>query len=111
MKRVLEAGRVCILDIDVQGARSVRKTPLKAIFVFVAPPSLEDLAKRLVGRGTESVEQIKRRLGNAKDEINRHARLWAAILLGGWVAHWTVHCRSIALCLAASCCVACVQPE
>jgi len=70
VRRVLETGRVCILDIDVQGARSVRKTPLKAIFVFIAPPSLEDLAKRLVGRGTESVEQIKRRLGNAKNEIN-----------------------------------------
>lgn len=50
VRKVLESGRVCILDIDVQGARAVRKTPLKAIFVFVAPPSLEDLAKRLVGR-------------------------------------------------------------
>jgi guanylate kinase len=44
---------------------------LRATFVFVAPPSLEDLAKRLVGRGTETVEQIKKRLSNAKDEINR----------------------------------------
>lgn len=72
VKRVLEGGRVCILDIDVQGARSVRKTPLKAIYVFVAPPSLEDLARRLIGRGTETQEQIHKRLNNAKAEINRY---------------------------------------
>jgi guanylate kinase len=71
VRKVLESGKVCILDIDVQGARAVRKSPLRATFVFVAPPSLEDLAKRLVGRGTENVEQIKKRLSNAKDEINR----------------------------------------
>lgn len=70
VRRVLEQGRVCILDIDVQGARAVRKSQLEAIFVFVAPPSLEDLARRLVGRGTETVQQIQRRLNNAKSEIN-----------------------------------------
>ncbi|KAL6748634.1 P-loop containing nucleoside triphosphate hydrolase protein [Haematococcus lacustris] len=70
VRKVLEQGKVCLLDIDVQGARSVRRTPLRAIFVFVAPPSLEDLAKRLVGRGTESVAQIKKRQEAAKDEIN-----------------------------------------
>lgn len=68
---VLETGRVCILDIDVQGARSVRKSGLQAIFVFIAPPSLEDLANRLAARGTETVEQITRRLNNAKQEIER----------------------------------------
>ncbi|KAF5841702.1 P-loop containing nucleoside triphosphate hydrolase protein [Dunaliella salina] len=70
VRKVLESGRTCILDIDVQGARLVRKTPLKAIFVFIAPPSLEDLAKRLFTRGTEAAEQIQKRLANAKEEIN-----------------------------------------
>ncbi|KXZ54697.1 hypothetical protein GPECTOR_4g765 [Gonium pectorale] len=69
VKSVLESGRVCILDIDVQGARAVRKSGLRGIFVFIAPPSLEDLANRLAGRGTETVEQITRRLNNAKAEI------------------------------------------
>ncbi|KAG2499561.1 hypothetical protein HYH03_002506 [Edaphochlamys debaryana] len=69
VQSVLDTGRVCILDIDVQGARSMRKAGLKGIFVFIAPPSLEDLANRLAGRGTESVEQITRRLHNAKLEI------------------------------------------
>lgn len=49
----------------------MRKSGLKGIFVFIAPPSLEDLANRLAGRGTETVEQITRRLHNAKQEIER----------------------------------------
>ncbi|GFR45255.1 hypothetical protein Agub_g6361 [Astrephomene gubernaculifera] len=69
VQSVLESGRVCILDIDVQGARAMRRSGLKGIYVFIAPPSLEDLANRLAGRGTESVEQITRRLNNAKMEI------------------------------------------
>ncbi|GIL48537.1 hypothetical protein Vafri_5038, partial [Volvox africanus] len=69
VRSVLESGQVCVLDIDVQGARAVRKSGLKGIFVFIAPPSLEDLANRLAGRGTETVEQITRRLNNAKAEI------------------------------------------
>lgn len=58
----------------MQGARSVRKSGVKAIFVFIAPPSLEDLANRLAGRGTETVEQITRRLNNAKAEIERYVQ-------------------------------------
>ncbi|PNH10311.1 Dehydrogenase/reductase SDR family member 11 [Tetrabaena socialis] len=69
VRNVLEGGKVCVLDIDVQGARSMRKAGLKAIFAFIAPPSLEDLANRLAGRGTDSIEQITRRLNNAKLEI------------------------------------------
>ncbi len=49
----------------------MRKSGLKGIFVFIAPPSLEDLANRLAGRGTENVEEITRRLNNAKTEIER----------------------------------------
>lgn len=69
--RVLDSGKVCILDIDVQGARNLRKHPdLNAIYVFIAPPSLEDLARRLAGRGTETAEQMATRVNNAKGEIN-----------------------------------------
>lgn len=49
----------------------MRRAGLNAIFVFVAPPSIEELEKRLRGRGTESEEQIQRRLTNAKEEIAR----------------------------------------
>ncbi|KAG1665098.1 hypothetical protein FOA52_007789 [Chlamydomonas sp. UWO 241] len=68
--RVLNTGRVCILDVDVQGARALRKSGLRGLFVFIAPPSLEDLARRLAGRGTETAEQIHLRMSNAKGEIN-----------------------------------------
>ena len=69
---VAAAGKCCILDIDVQGARLVRKSKLKAIFVFVAPPSTEVLEQRLRGRGTEKEEQIQERLKAAKEEIARY---------------------------------------
>jgi guanylate kinase len=66
---VADSGRCCVLDIDVQGARQVRKAPLKAIFVFIAPPSLEELEHRLRGRATDSEEQITTRLRNAQEEL------------------------------------------
>lgn len=67
--RVAESGRCCILDIDTQGARLVRTAGLRAIYVFVAPPSVQELETRLRGRGTESEEQVARRLANAKAEL------------------------------------------
>ncbi|KAD3068325.1 hypothetical protein R6Q59_017706 [Mikania micrantha] len=68
---VSDAGMRCILDIDVQGARSVRASSLEAIFVFVCPPSFEELEKRLRARGTETEEQIQKRLRNAKAELEQ----------------------------------------
>ncbi len=51
MEKVLGQGKICILDIDVQGAEQVKKaTDLKPFFVFIAPPSKEELEKRLRGR-------------------------------------------------------------
>jgi guanylate kinase len=71
---VADAGKTCILDIDVQGARAVRRAGVPAVFVFVAPPSLDELESRLRGRGTETEAQIKTRLKNAKDELERYGR-------------------------------------
>ena len=62
-------GKVCVLDIDVQGVQKVKLSPLQPYYVFIAPPSMEELEKRLRGRGTESEEQIKTRLGNAAKEL------------------------------------------
>ncbi len=76
MDRV-SAGRDVVLDIDVQGAMQIREAARKdpqlaavAEFVFVAPPSLEELERRLRGRGTESEEQIRLRLGLARQELS-----------------------------------------
>ncbi|KAJ4706428.1 Guanylate kinase [Melia azedarach] len=68
---VADAGKRCILDIDVQGARSVRASTLDAIFIFICPPSMEELEERLRARGTETEEQILKRLRNAKAEIEQ----------------------------------------
>jgi len=61
---------ICLLDIDIQGAQNVKKSTLDALYLFVAPPSMEELEKRLRGRGTESEEAMQRRLANAKGELD-----------------------------------------
>lgn len=68
---VTDAGKRCILDIDVQGARSVKASSLEAIFIFICPPSMEELETRLRSRGTETEEQILKRLRNAKTEMEQ----------------------------------------
>lgn len=65
----LDAGRSLILEIDVQGAFQVKKRFPDAILIFIMPPSLEVLAKRLSARGTETEESLSLRLANAKAEI------------------------------------------
>ena len=63
------AGRHVLLEIDLQGARQVRRTMPEARFVFLAPPSWDELVSRLVGRGTESPEEQRRRLDTARLEL------------------------------------------
>ncbi|WP_029089103.1 guanylate kinase [Brevibacterium album] len=58
-----------LLEIDLQGARQVREAMPEALFVFLAPPSWEELVRRLVGRGTETQEERERRLASAKIEL------------------------------------------
>ena len=68
---VQRAGKICILDIDVKGAETVKASNLNPYLIFIAPPSMDKLEERLRGRKTESEEAIQRRLGNAKAEIDR----------------------------------------
>lgn len=65
----LDAGRPALLEIDLQGARQVRRRMPDALFVFLAPPSWEELVRRLVGRGTEDDTERERRLATARDEL------------------------------------------
>lgn len=62
------AGMHVLLDIEVQGARQVRERVPEAIKIFIIPPSLQVLEQRLRGRGTETEEQIQRRLARARGE-------------------------------------------
>lgn len=64
-----EQGELVLLEIDLQGARQVRKSMPDAKLVFLAPPSWDELVNRLVGRGTEDAEERERRLETAKTEL------------------------------------------
>jgi len=65
----LATGRPALLEIDLAGARQVRQAMPEARFVFLAPPSWEELERRLVGRGTEDAEERERRLATARVEL------------------------------------------
>jgi guanylate kinase len=69
LEAALEAGRPALLEIDLQGARQVRETMPEALFVFLRPPSWEELERRLVGRGTETAAERARRLQTAREEL------------------------------------------
>lgn len=65
----LAAGRPALLEIDLDGARQVRRSMPQAYLVFVAPPTWEELVSRLVGRGTEDEAERARRLDTARTEM------------------------------------------
>ncbi|TLP99122.1 guanylate kinase [Nesterenkonia salmonea] len=69
VEAALGDGKNVLLEIDLQGARQVRDKLRGAQFVFLAPPSFDDLVHRLVGRGTESDEEQQRRLETARIEL------------------------------------------
>ncbi|PCC26617.1 guanylate kinase [Glutamicibacter sp. BW78] len=69
VEEAVAAGRRVLLEIDLQGARQVKESLPEAKFVFLAPPSWEELVRRLIGRGTESEEEQQRRLDTAKLEL------------------------------------------
>ncbi|HRW20053.1 MAG TPA: guanylate kinase [Dermatophilaceae bacterium] len=67
--RALAQGRPALLEIDLQGARQVRTTMPEALLVFLAPPSWDELVRRLVGRGTEGQAEREVRLATARREL------------------------------------------
>lgn len=65
----IQAGRDVLLDIDVQGARQIKQAYPQAVSIFLLPPSLSELRRRLAARGTDGRDTIRRRLANARGEI------------------------------------------
>lgn len=80
VEEALAAGRTALLEIDLQGARQVREAMPDALFVFLAPPSWEELVRRLVGRGTESAEAQAQRLETAVRELAAESEFDATIV-------------------------------
>ena len=70
VESVWRSNRICLLDIDVNGVKQIKKLPtFDARFVFIMPPDMGELEKRLRNRATESNEQVDLRLKNAEDEM------------------------------------------
>ncbi|MGN0525758.1 guanylate kinase [Eubacterium sp.] len=70
VEKAIDNGKICFLIIDVQGAQSILKVRPDAISIFLLPPSLEVLEKRLVNRSTNDIEDVKNRMTIAKREID-----------------------------------------
>lgn len=79
---MLEQGRHVILEIEVQGAMKIKEKCPDALFVFILPPSLKELRRRLNKRGTETEEVIERRLGEAAGEIRQAQNYDYAVVNG-----------------------------
>ena len=69
VERIFKAGRHAVLDIEVEGARQIRKSLPGAVHVFVLPPSGAELVRRLEGRNTEDPDAVRRRLEHAAEEL------------------------------------------
>lgn len=69
VEEVQREGKICVLDIDVQGVHKVKQSSLEPKYLWVEAPNLQILEKRLRGRGTETEEKIMKRLNNAKNEL------------------------------------------
>lgn len=70
VEAALQGGKSVLLEIDIQGARLVKQAMPEAVTVFLAPPSWDELVRRLQGRGTESEDEQARRLATAREELD-----------------------------------------
>lgn len=69
VRNVQQNGKVCVLDIEIEGVKQVRSTDLNPVLVFIMPPSIEELERRLTGRKSETPETLRQRLNTARKEI------------------------------------------
>jgi guanylate kinase len=69
LEQRLARGAPVVLEIEVQGARQIAETMPEAVRIFIAPPSLETLRTRLIGRGTDTDDDVQRRLDTAREEL------------------------------------------
>lgn len=70
VRNVQQHGKVCVLDIDIQGVQQIRNSDLNPIMLFIMPPSIEELERRLKGRKSETPESLQQRLSVAKAEMD-----------------------------------------
>ncbi len=92
----LNQGRDIVLDIDVQGAEQLRRSSIEAVFIFITPPSWQELEKRLTERGTDDKTTIALRLKNARKEM-KDAGLYEYVIINDTVSEAADVLRAIIL--------------
>ncbi|OOM13647.1 guanylate kinase [Clostridium saccharobutylicum] len=80
VEEVLESGKDVILEIDIQGALKVKENTEEGVFIFILPPSMEELKQRIIKRGSETQESLMKRFKSAYKEINFVSRYNYAVV-------------------------------
>ena len=81
IERIWSEGKAAIFDVDVEGGLNIKKQyPTECLSIFIMPPSLEVLQERLVARGSESKESLKKRLDKSEEEIAKNQEFDSIIL-------------------------------
>lgn len=88
---------VTVFDIDVQGGSAIKRKYPDAVLVFILPPSMQELERRLRGRGTDADEVIRRRLLAARSEIERGAQAYDYLVVNASLEHAFAELRSIVI--------------
>ena len=70
IQKVVDSGRICVIEVEIEGWKSISHTDMECNFIYVLPPSMEELTNRLIGRGSESEESLKKRIEIAKGELH-----------------------------------------
>jgi len=69
VEEVQSLGKICVLDIEIQGVKQIKRTDLNPFYIFIKPPSIMELERRLKARNTETEESLKHRLSIARSEL------------------------------------------
>lgn len=80
VEQMLDLGYDVILEIDIQGALNVQRNSEEGIFIFILPPSMEELKRRIIGRGSETPESLLKRFNSAFNEINYVSKYHYAVV-------------------------------
>lgn len=91
----LSAGKDVVLDIEIQGARNVKRLMPEAVLVYILPPSIDELKKRLIGRNTEDAETIRGRLSTAYRELHEAPELYDYFIVNDMVENAAIKIKDI----------------
>lgn len=94
VREILGPGRSAVLVVDVQGAANIKKNMREALFIFVAPPSLKELERRLRRRRTETDESVQARLAAAAEEMS-HTNWYDNVIINRDATHAAVELKRI----------------